>query len=122
MDLKEAADVMETVCFTDGMHKDALRTIMNQIRADLKKPSIHFDFEKLDKVIENNKQYIKNAKHHNSTENPRYEEHVNTVKWLEELKAYRLMGITPDQMREIDADYTQKCIEVEKLRKESDGK
>lgn len=51
--------------------------------------------------IENQKDYIK---------------HYQIAEWLMELKAYKDTGLTPVKIKEMDELYTEKCIEVNKLK------
>lgn len=45
-----------------------------------------------------------------------YWEHRQVAEWLAELKEYRSFG-TPEQLREVDKLYLEKCEEVNRLNK-----
>lgn len=46
-----------------------------------------------------------------------YWEHRQVAEWLTELKEYRSLG-TPEQLREVDRLYLEKCEEVNALREQ----
>lgn len=45
-----------------------------------------------------------------------YIKHYQIAEWLMELKVYKETGLTPEKISEMDRLYTEKCIEVNKLK------
>jgi len=44
-----------------------------------------------------------------------YSEHYQVSEWLKKLKGYEKIGLTPQQLMEVDKLYLEKCEEVNKL-------
>lgn len=49
-----------------------------------------------------------------------YWEHRQVAEWLTELKEYQSLG-TPEQLREVDRMYLEKCEEINRLEKKVDN-
>ena len=47
-----------------------------------------------------------------------YSEHYQVSEWLEKLKGYEKIGLTPQQLIEVDKLYLEKCREVNQLKAE----
>jgi hypothetical protein len=52
----------------------------------------------------------------NQIVNLEYWEHYHVREWLKELQQYRAIGLTPDQIQEIDKLYKEKCEELAKYK------
>lgn len=80
----------------------------------------------IEEVIGHCKRHMERAERQNSMETlergsmepvfmKEYWEHRQVTEWLTELKEYRSLG-TPEQLREVDKLYLEKCEEVNKLQ------